>query len=51
VVILAELDDKPREDLARYLYVGGSRARNHLIVLAAEPVARELRQLAGVTGP
>jgi hypothetical protein len=51
VVILAELDDKPREDLARYLYVGGSRARNHLIVLAAEPVAKELRQLAGVTGP
>jgi len=51
VVILAELDDKPREDLARYLYVGGSRARNHLIVLAAEPLAKELRQLAGVTGP
>ncbi|HVH53870.1 MAG TPA: ATP-binding domain-containing protein, partial [Actinomycetota bacterium] len=51
VVILAELDDKPREDLARYLYVGGSRARNHLVVLAAEPVAKELRRLAGVTGP
>jgi len=51
VVILAELDDKPREDLARYLYVGASRARNHLVVLAAEPVARELRRLAGVTGP
>ena len=51
VVILAELDDKPPDDLARYLYVGGSRARNHLIVLAAEPVAKELRQLAGVTGP
>ncbi len=46
VVILAELDDKHREDLARYLYVGGSRARNELIVLAAEPVARELRELA-----
>lgn len=51
VVILAELGDKHEEDLNRYLYVGGSRARNHLIVLAAEPVARELRRLTGVTGP
>ena len=51
VVILAELGDKHQEDLRRYLYIGGSRARNHLIVLASEPVARELRQLAGVTGP
>ena len=48
VVILAEIGDKHQEDLARYLYVGGSRARNQLIVLAAEPVARELRTLAGV---
>jgi hypothetical protein len=46
VVILAELRDKHREDLATYLYVGGSRARSELIVLAAEPVARELRELA-----
>lgn len=51
VVILAELGDKHAEDLATYLYVGGSRARNHLIVLAAEPVARKLRELSGVTGP
>jgi UvrD-like helicase C-terminal domain/AAA domain len=51
VVILAELDDRPRDDLARYLYAGGSRARNHLVVLAAEPVAKELRRLAGVTRP
>ena len=51
VVILAELGDKHVEDLRRYLYVGGSRARSHLIVLAAEPVARELRRLTGVTGP
>lgn len=51
VVILAELGDKHLDDLGRYLYVGGSRARNHLIVLATEPVARELRQLTGVTGP
>ncbi len=51
VVILAELGDKHAEDLAQYLYVGGSRARNQLIVLAAEPVARELRRLTGVSGP
>jgi hypothetical protein len=46
VVILAELGDKHLEDLDRYLYVGGSRARNHLIVLATDPVARELRRRA-----
>jgi hypothetical protein len=51
VVILAELGDKHLEDLRQYLYVGGSRARNHLVVLATEPVAKELRRLAGVTGP
>jgi AAA domain/Nuclease-related domain/UvrD-like helicase C-terminal domain len=51
VVILAELGDRPEEDLAPYLYVGGSRARNHLIVLAAEGAARRLRGLTGVTGP
>jgi hypothetical protein len=51
VVILAELGDKHEEDLAPYVYVGGSRARNHLIVLAAEPTARRLRELTGVTGP
>ena len=51
VVILAELGDKHEDELRRYLYVGASRARNHLIVLATEPVARDLRRLAGVTGP
>jgi hypothetical protein len=51
VVILAEIGERHDEDLADYLYVGGSRARNHLIVLATEPVARRLRTLAGVTGP
>jgi len=51
VVILAELGDKHLEDLDRYLYVGGSRARNHLIVLATEPVAQELRRVTGVTRP
>jgi superfamily I DNA/RNA helicase len=50
VVILAEIDGRRREDLATYLYVGASRARNHLIVLATEPVARELRALTGVIG-
>src|SRR6266508_1421140 len=48
VVILAEIGERHQEDLARYLYVGGSRARKHLIVLAAEPTARKLRQLANV---
>jgi hypothetical protein len=51
VVILAELDDRHQEDLARYLYTGGSRARNQLIILAAEPVARDLRALSGASGP
>ena len=51
VVILAELGDKHLEDLRQYLYVGGSRARNHLVVLATESVARELRTITGVTGP
>jgi hypothetical protein len=51
VVILAELGEKHLEDLRQYLYVGGSRARNHLVILAAEPVARELRRITGVTGP
>ena len=51
VVILAELGDKHLEDLRRYLYIGASRAKNELIVLAFEPVARELRRLTGVTGP
>lgn len=51
VVILAELGDKHQEDIARYLYVGGSRARNELIVLASEPVARDLRDLARASGP
>ncbi len=51
VVILAELGDKHLEDLRQYLYVGASRAKHELVILALEPVARELRRLAGVTGP
>jgi hypothetical protein len=51
VVILAQLGEKHAEDIARSLYLGGSRARNLLIVLAAEPVARRLRELTRVTKP
>ena len=51
VVILAGLGDGHEEHLDQYLYVGGSRARNHLIVLATEPVAKRLRALAGVARP
>jgi hypothetical protein len=43
VVILAELGERHDSDMERYVYVGGSRARHHLIVLATEPVARDLR--------
>jgi hypothetical protein len=51
VVILAELEADPEdlEDLRGALYLGASRARDHLIVLATRPVARELRRLAGIT--
>jgi hypothetical protein len=48
VVILAEVEGLDQDHLARHLYVGGSRARDHLIVLATEPTAKQLRRLAGV---
>jgi hypothetical protein len=48
VVILAGVDQVEPEDLARTLYAGASRARNYLLVLATEPVARELRRITGV---
>jgi hypothetical protein len=51
VVILAGIGPGSDEELAKVLYTGGSRARNHLIVLAEEPVAREIRQLAGISKP
>jgi hypothetical protein len=51
VVILAGLEGGEEEELAKYLYVGGSRARNHLIVVATEPVAREIRVLTGISKP
>lgn len=43
VVILAELGERPGSDIPADVYLGGSRARNHLIVLATEDVARRLR--------
>ena len=52
VIILAELEEGHGDpgDLERYLYIGGSRARNDLIVLASEPVAHRVRTLTGVEG-
>jgi hypothetical protein len=50
VVILAGIDQVDPDDRARTLYAGASRARNHLLVLATEPVARELRTITGVIG-
>lgn len=47
VVILAELGDKHLEDVETYLYVGGSRARSHLVVIAADAVAAQLRGRVG----
>ncbi len=46
VVILAELGERHDADIERYVYVGGSRARHHLIVLATEEIARRLRATA-----
>jgi hypothetical protein len=50
VVILAGIDQVDPDDRAHTLYAGASRARNHLLVLATEPVARELRTITGVIG-
>lgn len=46
VVILAELGERHTEDIDRYLRVGCSRARNHLIVVATPSVAAEIRRRA-----
>ena len=46
VVILAELSEGHSGEIDTFVYVGGSRARHHLIVLATEGVARELRRNA-----
>ena len=47
VVVLAELGDRHEEDVDRDVRVGASRATHHLIVLATEPVAAEIRRRAG----
>ena len=44
VVILAELSEGHSGDIDTFVYVGGSRARHHLIVLATPEVARTLRR-------
>ena len=48
VVILAELGERPGSDIAADVYLGGSRARNHLIVLATQEAARRLRAVSAV---
>jgi hypothetical protein len=47
VVILAELGERGEKRLVEYLYVGGSRARFQLILLAIPEVANMLEQLPG----
>jgi hypothetical protein len=51
VVILAELGERHEEDVERYVRVGASRARNHLIVIASFRVASRIRELAHITSP
>lgn len=45
VVILAELDLEHREDLRRLLYVGASRAQNHLILMVHEAMFEATQRL------
>jgi hypothetical protein len=51
VVILAELDADHDDDLATYVRVGASRARNHLIVLAAPHAAADIRRRLDAAPP
>ena len=44
VVILAEIDDYAAHDLETVLYVGCSRACNHLVVLASDSLAADIRE-------
>lgn len=48
VIILAELEPSDRQDLETLLYVGCSRARNHLIILANESLSPEVREKLNV---
>jgi Nuclease-related domain/AAA domain len=50
VVILAEVSDKHDEDVGKYLRSGGTRARNHLVVIAAAAVAASIRHKAQSSG-
>ena len=43
VVILAEIDDYAAQDLETVLYVGCSRACNHLVVLASDNLAADVK--------
>jgi hypothetical protein len=44
VVVLAEIDERiSPEDVASLLYVGATRARSHLVVVASEPLAERVR--------
>jgi AAA domain len=43
-VVLAEVGDRHVEELDPYLRVGASRARNQLVVIAADPVASAIRR-------
>jgi hypothetical protein len=49
VVVLAEVSDKHDEDVAKYLRSGGSRARDHLVVIAATGAAASIMHKAGST--
>jgi len=43
VIILAELYNSARQDLERLLYVGCSRARHHLVILAEAGIPEDIR--------
>src|SRR5687768_12667210 len=44
VVVLAEIDGRiPEEELASLLYVGATRARSHLLVVASDVLAQRIR--------
>lgn len=52
VVILAELHPSGHQDLEKLLYVGCSRARHHLIILAEETIPESIRaRLPGGSPP
>ena len=50
VVLLAELGERGDTRLVEYLYVGGSRARYQLVLVAKSDVAGKLASLPGISG-